>query len=75
MHDTGKLLAQIKIQLSQAATSGPLEKLGDFLRAHPENVLPNNDHIEDKVFYQHLASPRVKEPLFMISLLFIMLIK
>ena len=43
----------------QAATSGSLAKLGHFLRAHPENLLPNDNQIEDKVYYQHLAIPHV----------------
>ena len=46
--------------LLQDATSGPLAKLGDFLRAHPENILLNNDRLEEKVYSQRLASPHVK---------------
>ncbi len=40
---------------SKGATSGPLAKLGASIRAHPENLLMNEDNIEDKVNYNRLA--------------------
>ena len=45
---------------SQTAISGPLAKLGAFLRAHPENLYLDEVNIGDKVFNQHLAYPSVK---------------
>ncbi len=44
----------------KGATSGPLAKLGAFLRAHPENLLPNDENIEDKVYHNRLAFIAVK---------------
>ena len=43
----------------QAATSGPLTKLAASLRDHPENHWLNANNIEDKVYYQRVAHPRV----------------
>ena len=43
----------------QTATSGPMAKLGDFLRAHHENLFLNDDNIGDKVSNQLIAYPLV----------------
>jgi hypothetical protein len=43
----------------QAATSGPLAKIGAQLRAHPQNRLTSLENIEDKVFYQMIAFAHV----------------
>ena len=47
-------------QLLQDATSGPVAKLGAFIRAHPENLVPNDNNVEDKIYYQNFAYIRVK---------------
>ncbi|XP_057374504.2 glutamate receptor ionotropic, delta-2-like [Daphnia carinata] len=38
-----------------AATTGPFAKLGESLRAHPENLLSMSNNIEDIVFHQRKA--------------------
>ena len=45
--------------IPKTETSGPMAKLGDFLRVHPENLFPNDDNIADKVTKKHIAYPTV----------------
>ncbi|XP_046651979.1 uncharacterized protein LOC124342838 [Daphnia pulicaria] len=48
-----------------AATSGPLAKIGDQLRAHPEDRLMTTlENIEDKAFYQGKAFAHEETTLF-----------
>jgi hypothetical protein len=54
------MLLKTGLRLQQAATSGPLAKIGDQLRAHPEDRLMTTlENIEDKAFYQGKAFAHV----------------
>ena len=50
------------------ATKGPMAKLGNFIREHPEYLVANEDNIGEKIYLQNLAYVTVNIISFLITL-------